>query len=62
MIKNSATLALALVAGAVLLVAGIPRTITAFTFLPGYPVLRDAGYGYGDSGYYYGRVKKYYTS
>ncbi len=41
MIKNSATLALALVVGAVLLVAGIPRTIAAFTLLPGYPVLRE---------------------
>ncbi len=41
MIKNSATLALALVAGAVLLVAGIPRTIATFTLLPGYPVLRE---------------------
>ena len=39
MVKHSATLALALVAGAVLLVAGIPRTIAAFTLLPGYPVL-----------------------
>ena len=41
MIKNSATLALALVVGAVLLVAGIPRTIAAFALLPGYPVLRE---------------------
>ena len=41
MIKNSATLALALVAGAVLLVAGIPRTIAAITLLPGYSVLRE---------------------
>ncbi len=41
MIKNSATLALALVVGAVLLVAGIPRTIAAFTLLPGDPVLRE---------------------
>ena len=23
---------------------------------------KHAGYGYGDSGYYYGRVKKYYTN
>ncbi len=25
-------------------------------------VKQHAGYGYSDSGYYYGRVKKYYTS
>ena len=41
MVKHSATLALALIAGAVLVVAGIPRTIAAFTMLPGDPVLRE---------------------
>ncbi len=41
MVKHSATLALALIAGAVLVVAGIPRTIAAFIMLPGGPVLRE---------------------
>ncbi len=41
MVKHFETLALALIAGAVLVVAGIPRTIAAFTVLPGNPVLRE---------------------
>ena len=41
MVKHSETLALALIAGAVLVVAGIPRTIAAFTMLPGDSVLRE---------------------
>ncbi len=41
MVKHSETLALALIAGAVLVVAGIPRTIAAFTMLPGVSVLRE---------------------
>ncbi len=41
MVKHSETLALALIAGVVLVVAGIPRTIAAFTMLPGDSVLRE---------------------
>ncbi len=41
MTKHFATTVLALVAGAVLLVTALPRTIAALTMLPGDPVLRE---------------------